>query len=78
MWHDIKRTKMKNKNYTTINLPVQVINDIKCLKIAFNYTTSSMASYGEIFAELIRNIEKTNPALYRAYLRIQAKQEEEV
>lgn len=68
---------MKNKKYTTLNLPIQTIEEIRCLKIAYGYTTGSIVNYGDIITELIRGVEKTNPALYQTYLKIRARQDNE-
>ena len=64
--------------FTSINVPKEVAEDMKYLKIAYAYTTGNMISYGDIIEDLIRNLESANPALYQTFLSVQSDQKTEV
>lgn len=60
----------KSKDYTAVSLPVGVLSDLNRMKIALSFTTGRLYTNGETVTELIRAVEKSNPALYHTFLNI--------
>ena len=58
------------KEYASVSLPASVAADLNRLKIAFGFQTGRIFTTGEIIAELISSLEKTNPAVYNVYKKI--------
>ena len=58
------------KDFTQLSLPKESVTDFLSIKIAFSYLTGKIYTNGEVVAELISSLEKSNPAVYNIYRNI--------
>ena len=61
---------MANNGYTTINLPTELVEELKIWRLAFNAAYGQNVTYAQMLRSMIDSLEETEPAVVEEMDRI--------